>query len=150
MCQSGKPSVPNVFFYSEKCNHCKDAYDLIKKIGVDKFIFKDVEKEDNLPDMIDRVPSVLTHEMKVYADDELFKFLLEIMNIEPFMVNEMGKTLSDAYSYVDNSGVKLDHSFQFLDKDNKINTPSESDNNKIINYDSFIAQRDNDLKNINR
>nr|QOI90446.1 hypothetical protein HWQ62_00310 [Pyramimonas orientalis virus] len=135
-----------VFFYSEQCNHCKDAYDLIKKVGVDKFIFKDVEKESSLPDGIDRVPSILTKEMNVHTEDNLFRYLLELMNIEPFMVNEMGKTLSDTYSYIDDSGVKLDHSFQFLDKDVKINTPSESDNNKIINYDKFIAERDNDLK----
>jgi glutaredoxin len=149
MSQTTKPSVPNVFFYSEKCEHCKDAYALIKKIGIDKFIFKDVEKDTDLPPMIYRVPSVLTSEMKVYVDDDLFRFLLELENIEPFMVNEMGNTLSDSYSYVDNSGVKLDHSFQFLDKNVKINTPSESDNNKIINYDKFISERDNDLKNIN-
>jgi glutaredoxin len=139
-------SKPYVFFYSEKCVHCKEAYELIKKIGIDKFIFKDVEKEDELLPSIDRVPSILTNEMKVYADDDLFRFLMEMENIEPFMVNEMGSTLSDSYSYVDNSGVKLDHSFQFLDKDAKIITPSESDNNKILNYDKFIAERDNDLK----
>lgn len=135
----------NVFFYSEKCNHSKDAYELIKKVGVDKFMFKDVEKIDDLPNIIDRVPSVLTKDMKVYVEDEMFAYLNELMNIEPFMINEMGG-LSDTYSYMDNSGVKLDHNYQFLDKNNKIITQSESDNNKIINYDSFIAQRDNDLK----
>jgi hypothetical protein len=71
-----------------------------------------------------------------------------MLNIEPFMIKEM-KGLSDTYSYMDNSGINLNHMFQFLDKDNKIITPSESDNNKIINYDSFIAERDNDLKIIN-
>ena len=83
-------------------------------------------------------------------EDNLVKYLLELMNVEPFMVNEMGSSLSDKYSYMDNSGVKLDHSFQFLNKDyKKINTPSESENNKIINYDKYVAERDNDLKLIN-
>lgn len=138
----------NVFFFSEKCNYSKDAYTLIKKVGLQKFLFKDVDKIDDLPDIIDRVPCILTKEMKVYVDDELFVYLNNMLNIEPFMIKEM-KGLSDTYSYMDNSGINLNHMFQFLDKDNKIITPSESDNNKIINYDSFIAERDNDLKIIN-
>ena len=115
-------------------------------------MFKDVEKEENLPDIIDRVPTLLTQnedKINIYVEDNLVKYLLEMLNVEPFMVNEMGNSLSDKYSYMDNSGVKLDHSYQFLDKDNKINTPSESDNNKIINYDKYVAERDNDLKLIN-
>jgi len=134
--------------------YCKEAYELIKKIGIDKFLFKDVEKEENLPDVIDRVPALLTQDenknITIYVEDELVKYLLELMNVEPFMVNEMGSSLSDKYSYMDNSGVKLDHSFQFLNMDYKINTPSESENNKIINYDKYVAERDNDLKIINK
>lgn len=145
--------MTSVFFYSEKCMYCKEAYELIKKIGIDKFLFKDVEKEENLPDVIDRVPTLLTQDenknITIYVEDNLVKYLLELMNVEPFMVNEMGSSLSDTYSYMDNSGVKLDHSFQFLNKDYKINTPSESENNKIINYDKYVAERDNDLKLIN-
>ena len=148
-----KTNMNSVFFYSEKCMHCKEAYDLIKKVGIDKFLFKDVEKEDNLPEIIDRVPTLLTHDENkniiVYVEDNLVKYLLELMNVEPFMVNEMGGTLSDTYSYMDNSGVNLDHSFQFLNKDYKINTPTESENNKIINYDKYVAERDTDLKLIN-
>ena len=145
--------MTSVFFYSEKCMYCKEAYELIKKIGIDKFLFKDVEKEDNLPDVIDRVPTLLTQDenknITIYVEDNLVKYLLELMNVEPFMVNEMGSSLSDSYSYMDNSGVKLDHSFQFLNKDYKINTPTESENNKIINYDKYVSERDNDLKLIN-
>lgn len=139
----------NVFFYSEKCSHCKEAYEQIKKIGVDKFVFKDIDKENELPDIIDRVPSVLTNEMKVYIESELFQYLSEMLNIEPYVINEMGGKLSDKYSYMDNSGVKLNHVFQFLDNNEKILTPSETDANKIMNYDKFISERDNDLKIIN-
>tara|TARA_Y100000389_G_scaffold199242_1_gene237254 strand:- start:1016 stop:1459 length:444 start_codon:yes stop_codon:yes gene_type:complete len=145
--------MTSVFFYSEKCIYCKEVYEIIKKIGIDKFLFKDVEKESNLPEVIDRVPTLLTQDdnknIVIYVEDNLVKYLLELMNIEPFMANEMGNLISDKYSYMDNSGVKLDHSFQFLDKDYKINTPSESENNKIINYDKYVSERDNDLKLIN-
>jgi len=137
----------NIFFYSEKCQYCKEAYDLIKTIGLDKFIFKDIDKED-VPDIVDRVPTVLRSEnnkIMVYCEENLFKYLNEMLNIEPFMINEMGG-ISDKYSYMDNSGVNLDHAYQFLDKESTIITPTESDTNKIINYDKFIADRDNDIQ----
>lgn len=140
----------SVFFYSDKCKHCKEAYELIQQIGLEKFLFKDIDKENNLPDIIDRVPSLITYDsdnnIVVYVENELFEYLMNMLNVEPFMINEMGSTISDSYSYMDNSGVKLNHAFQFLDKDVQITTPSESDYNKIINYDKYVAERDNDLK----
>ena len=138
--------MKSVFFYSEKCVYCKEAYDLIQKIGVDKFVFVNVENESQIPDIIDRVPMIMTQDKMILKDQELFNHLLKQSNIEPFMVHEMGGSLSDRYSYVDNSSMELDHSYSYIDKEYKINTPSESDSKKIINYDQFIAERDNDLK----
>ena len=141
----------NIFFFSQRCEFCREAYSIIKQIGVDKFNLIDVDvSENNPPQSINRVPCVINNENEIYFDEELFTYLNEMLNIEPFMVNEMGSTLSDKYSYVNESGVNLDHSFQFLDKDTKINTPSEADTNKIISYDDYISQRDKDLKMIHK
>lgn len=140
----------DIFYFSEKCMYCKKAFELIKKDGNDKYFFVNVEHEENVPNTIDRVPTIVSSEnRKIYMDDELFFYLMRKINIEPFMVHEMGGTISDRYSYIDNSGVTLDHAYQFLDKDNRINTPSESDTKKILSYDQYVAQRDNDLKIIN-
>lgn len=140
----------DIFYFSEKCTYCKKAFELIKKDGNDKYFFVNVEIEESLPHNIDRVPTIISSEdKKIYVEDDLFMYLLKKINIEPFMVHEMGGAISDRYSYIDNSGVTLDHSYQFLDKDNKINTPGESDTKKILSYDQYVAQRDNDLKIIN-
>ena len=136
----------NIFYYSEKCQYCKEAYNIIKMIGLEKFLFKDIDKED-IPDIVDRVPTILRSEnnnIVVYYENKLFEYLNEMMNIEPFMINEMGG-LSDKYSYMDNSGINLDHAYQFIDKESKIITPTETDTNKIINYDKFVTERDNDI-----
>lgn len=147
--KSKEQGMNRIFYYSEECSYCKEAFEMINKIGVEKFVFKDIEQEKDIPNIIDRVPTLLTSEnnnVDIYYEEKLFKYLDDMLHIEPFMVNEMGSGLSDKYSYVDNSGLNLDHVYQFLDKETKINTPSESDNNKIINYDKFVSERDNDLK----
>ena len=73
------------------------------------------------------------------------------LDIAPFMVNEIGSKFSYKYSYMDESGTNLDHNYLFLDKEFIILTPStEADNARIIDYEKFIAQRDNDLKVITK
>ena len=142
----GQQQQPGVFFFSRRCQHSKEAYDIIQKIGVSKFVFQNIDEVDSIPALIDRVPCVLSNEKKLYTDDALFDYLNQMMNVDPFMINEMGGSLSDNYSYMDNSGGELNHAYQFLDSDFKIMTPSEGDVDKIINYDQFLAERDNDLK----
>lgn len=119
---------------------------MIQKIGVSKFVFQNIDEMESIPPLIDRVPCVLSNEKKLYTDDQLFEYLNGLLNIEPFMIKEMGGSLSDNYSYMDNSGGELNHAYQFLDDEFKIITPTEGDVDKIINYDQFLTERDNDLK----
>ena len=138
-----------IFFYSEKCMFCKEAYMMINKIGKDDFEFRNIENVVQLPEQLDRVPCILV-ENKLLFEDSLFEYLKSKIHIAPFMINEMGSTLSDKYSNMDDSGTNLDHNYLFLNKEFKINTPSESDTQRIVDYDKFLAQRDNDLKLITR
>lgn len=139
-----------IFFFSEKCIHCKEAFSLIEKIGKDKFVFRCVDVPSiPIPPQVDRVPCLATSDRKLYMEDTLFNYLKSRLqsDIQPFMIKEMGSSMSDNYSYMDESGANLDHSFQFLNQDFKINTaPNEEDNRRIVNYEQFVAERDNDLK----
>jgi hypothetical protein len=137
--------MSHIIFLSDKCKYSSEAYTLIKKIGVDKFKFVNVEEQQFLPDEIDRVPAILTAEKKLLFDQELFEFLYKMQDVDPFMINEMGQ-ISDKYSYMDNTHQVIDHNYKFLNKEERIITPSEEDNKKIVNYDEYLQQRDNDLK----
>lgn len=135
-----------LFFYSTKCMYSKDAYSLIMKIGKENFEFVNVEMNNDIPHQVDRVPCIQKGGHFMF-EDELFEYLKMRIDITPFMINEMGSKISDKYSYMDESGVNLDHNFLFLNKDFRIITPTtDSDNNRIIDYEKFLAQRDNDLK----
>lgn len=143
-------SCNKIFFFSENCQHCAEAYELIKKIGVSHFIFVNVDKDpEKIPPFIDRVPCILTKDNKCIVEQGLFLYLNEQLNIEPYMINEMGNTLSDRYSYMDDSGTTMNHVYQFIDKEQPIITPTEEDSNKIINYDQIIKERDQDLQMLN-
>jgi hypothetical protein len=142
MNQQNEPQ--DIFFFSQKCMFCKEAYDLIQKIGVNKFVFVNVDDDSNIPTFIDRVPSILSSEKKVLVDTGLFSYLNSKLSVDPFMVNEMSKT-SDGYSYLDDSQ-QLNHSYEFLNNPSKIITPTETDVKKILSYEDIMQNRDNDLK----
>ena len=137
--------MSHIIFLSEKCKYSSEAYSLIRKIGVDKFKFVNVEEQEVLPKEIDRVPAILTAEKKLLFDQELFEFLYKMQDVDPFMINEMGQ-MSDKYSYMDDTNQVIDHNYKFLNREERIITPNEEDNKKIVNYDDYLAQRDNDLK----
>lgn len=137
--------MSHIIFFSEKCKYSSEAYSLIRKIGVDKFKFVNVEEQEFLPNEIDRVPAILTAEKKLLFEQELFEFLYKMQDVDPFMINEMGQ-ISDKYSYMDNTNQVIDHNYKFLNREERIITPNEEDNKKIVNYDDYLAQRDNDLK----
>ena len=137
--------MSHIIFLSEKCKYSSEAYSLIRKIGVDKFKFVNVEEQEFLPNEIDRVPAILTVEKKLLFEQELFEFLYKMQDVDPFMINEMGQ-MSDKYSYMDNTNQVIDHNYKFLNREERIMTPNEEDNKKIVNYDDYLAQRDNDLK----
>jgi hypothetical protein len=134
----------DIFFFSQQCMFCKEAYDIIQKIGVNKFVFVNVDGDAEVPPFIDRVPSILSSEKKVFVDTGLFSYLNSKLSVDPFMVNEMAKT-SDGYSYIDDSQL-LNHSYEFLNNPSKIITPTETDIKKILSYEDIVQNRDNDLK----
>ena len=113
----------------------------------------DIKNMQKLPGFIDRVPLLLIEkDNKIIHDEELFEFVKNCeKTIEPFMVNEM-RGLSDRYSFMgDNEEHKLDHQYAFLENGDPIitrSTVSEEESSKIVNYDSFIEDRDRDINTI--
>ena len=110
----------------------------------------DVHEMSSIPKFIDRVPMLLIDDNKVIHDEELFTYIKQNeKSVEPFMINEM-QGLSDTYSFMDDT--ELDHVFSFLDKHNSLITNTggskQEENNKIINYDKYIEDRDSEIQGI--
>lgn len=144
----------DIYFYSERCDWCRKANSMIEQIGAKKFLFVNATAPAHpLPPFVDRVPMILTQDKRVMADDALFEYLSRKLDVAPFMIKEMAG-LSDSYSYISsespNGAVGVDHSYDFIAGAPKmIITPSkEEDRERILNYEQFVSERDNDLKHI--
>lgn len=142
-----------ILFISNKCEHCRELITMINNMENMKVEIQVVDIKNmngKLPDFIDRVPLMLLQdEGKVFHDEELFEFVKSNeKTIEPFMINEMNG-LSDRYSFMEDK--QLDHGYVFLDRSEQLITNNENvseEASKIINYDSYMEQRDADIKNI--
>ena len=142
-----------ILFISKKCSHCKDLLTMIENMENTKVKIQIIDIKNisgKLPDFIDRVPLLLIeNEGKIIHDEKLFEFIQSNeKTIEPFMINEM-KGLSDRYSFMEDK--QLDHGYVFLDRGEPLITNNENvseEKNKILNYDSYMEQRDADIKNI--
>jgi len=146
-----------VLFISRRCAFCAEIVETIKAMKelTVKLEVIDIKSMKPLPDFIDRVPILLIEEeKKLLHDEELFEYVKGLEKVvEPFMVNEM-KGISDTYSFMEEKK-ELDHVFSFLENGEPLITneanggsSSEEDNKKIVNYDNFIAGRDQDINAI--
>lgn len=155
-----------ILFYSNYCEHSKNIVTTILKYQLrGSFTIHCVDNNNNLPKEVDRVP-ILMHDNKWLSDEGLFAYMDHIVekisvnkNISPFMVSEMGNSMSDAYSYLEmedgDGGPTMEHSFVHLKNgehinDSKIYTPDEDAVvEKNMNYEDIISKRDNELNSIN-
>ena len=142
-----------ILFISNKCDHCRELLTIINNMKNTKVEIQVVNIKNmngKLPEFIDRVPLLLLqNEGKVIHDEELFEFVKSNeKTVEPFMINEMNG-LSDRYSFMEDK--QLDHGYVFLDRGEPLITNNENvseERSKILNYDSYMEQRDKDIKNI--
>lgn len=143
----------SILFYSKECAHSmnliKDMNNMDLSIEVQ---LVDINEIDTIPSFLDRVPTLfLKEESKILHDEELFDYISKHeKNVEPFMIKEM-KGLSDSYSFMEDE-IQLDHGYVFLDRGEPQITTNKSldkgNNNKIVEYDQFLENRDKDIRDI--
>ena len=147
-----------IVFVSAKCPYSNDILKIIERPDFKlKVKVLDIQELDSIPSFVDRVPMVLTHDEKVYHDENLFEFIKaqieEDDSIEPFMTNEM-KGMSDYYSFTgEEEEKKLDHVYSFVDKDEELITRGKSGGDReecdrIVNYDKYVEQRASEMQGI--
>lgn len=153
MASASETDKKDILFTSARCKWCAEALDIARRIGAGGFLVVDVDQPNVVtPPFLDRVPMLLTASSRVYADDELFRLLRSRVPVDPFMVNEM-HGLSDAYSYLGDEGggdaVGIRHAYNFLGgQEEPLVSAQDSSHDRIVNYEKFVQERDNDLNSI--
>jgi len=124
------------------------------------FVIHCIDNAQNLPKEIDRVP-MLMHENKLLSDEGLFAYIEGIANnstikknVSPFLVGEMGNSISDQYSYLEeNDSGNITHNFVHLKDGEQLNnepiyTPEDDSVNssdKNYSYDDLLNRREHEL-----
>lgn len=178
-----------VLYYSKYCEICKKLIYNLGKTNIQKEIhFLNVDKriEENnktfillengqkilLPPNVNRVPALLLlNNNKILFGKDVENYFVPLVKNEKktalkshgeplaFSLYEMGTTMSDNYSYLDqnfddlsakgNGGMRQMHSFVGLNNSEKINTPPEDyqpDKIGEVDLSKLQEQRQKDLK----
>ena len=152
-----KPMSSKTLFVSKYCEHCGSLLENLKR---NPTIYQDIQIVNidsiTVPTFLDRVPSLLIDNNKLLTDENLFTYFDEIIekvskSIEPFMIKEMGSSMSDNYSYLNDN--TLNHSFAFIKSSSNVNDkiykPKENDDiDKKVNFERYLSERENDIQEL--
>jgi thiol-disulfide isomerase/thioredoxin len=150
-----------VLFLAKSCEYCKELLSIVEGTG-DIIMKLDVvyveDMRSNLPKFVDRVPLLLLQEEGILLHDEqLFDYIKSKENVLGFVSGEMGGSLSDTYSFMEDEissklPKTLDHHFSFLENGEPKITDVEKENSaeskKIVSYDAYLEDRDRDMAQI--
>lgn len=148
----------DVLFYSNFCDYSKEVINLIIKKNIKQYfvhICVDSSKY-KLPEFIDRVPIIYTHNGEVLYDETIVKYIESVSpnneDILPFSLHQ-STNYSDMFSYLDDSVDISNKGYTMLGFEQKImavpddngsdNTKSKFDTNIL---DKYMQERDNDIQ----
>jgi hypothetical protein len=151
-------SNKDLLFYSNYCEFCKDVIGTITKHNLrESFVLVCVDnKKYNLPNFIDRVPSILKTSGEVYMEEQLYEYLdkkysesNKLDEISP-MTSEYGNSLySTNYSSISGEDTTLENkNYLSLGReqhmihvnDEKI-TSSKKSNDSSIAFEKMMQNR---------
>lgn len=152
----------NVLFYSNYCQHSKDVLGIITKKNLkDYFVYVCVDNTSlKLPTFVDRVPMICTSKKQIYMDESLIEFVNSLGDLTTSI--EAGgdiyntNSISDQYSFIDETDSSINKNYVYIGQDVSINVPPDSDvSNTSVKLDksmldNLISQRDMDLQMINK
>lgn len=167
----------HVLFYSKKCQHCKELYDLMTKMNIwNDFVPICVEEVKPIPRSVKSVPTIIvpTHKNPLEGE-EVFMWIksygttLKNVNnqesqprhqqqnqqpkqqddeLQAFYGSELSNSLSDKFSYIgDMEGKPLQHQYEFIDNTYNCNTNEIMSTSSIENQNSRTNQKQNEMDN---
>jgi len=147
-----------LLFFSLYCEHSKGLLSYIARKGMNKmFMFVNVDKHRPIPPFIDRVPFIILPDKSTLSGENLFGYVEKVAqsvnneNINAYFDNEMGSSMSDSYSYLDDSasGV-VERSFSMITNNFAIPTPKEDEfrSSNSTEMDKLKLERELDVKQL--
>jgi len=150
----------NIVFYSNYCNYSKELVNKLSKTKLhDSLIYICVDdKNISLPNFVNVVPTIYLYENKqILTEDDINNWVNQNLQTDDdnedviaYHGNSIGLSgFSTNFSFLEGDNDSMIAKYSFLDSSSKIETPKEfndSKTNSKKNLESFMAQRENDIK----
>lgn len=148
-------------FYSEYCEYCIDVLEIIKKFNITHLNIICVDNETKLPQVVDRVPLIITSQNKIIVDDDVISYLTQIYNASLDSISALVDDQSSSFSFIDEDDEKkeeVNRGFNFISNESlavtdnvdiKSLTNIETQGKGKLDQrmiDNFTRERDNDYK----
>lgn len=153
-------------FYSEYCEYCIEVLEIIKKFKLDYIKLVCVDREEKLPQVVDRVPLVITSQNKIIVDDEVISYLTELHRKSLDSISALVDDQSSSFSFIDEDEEKkevVNRGFNFIGDSSSDNCENNKDIKSMTNIetqkkgkidqseiDKYTKERDNDCTQIKR
>jgi len=153
-------------FYSEYCEYCIEVLEIIKKFKLDYIKLVCVDREEKLPQVVDRVPLVITSQNKIIVDDEVISYLTELHRKSLDSISALVDDQSSSFSFIDEDEEKkevVNRGFNFIGDSSSDNCENNKDLESMTNIetqkkgkidqseiDKYTKERDNDCTQMKR
>jgi len=153
-------------FYSEYCEYCIEVLEIIKKFKLDYIKLVCVDREEKLPQVVDRVPLVITSQNKIIVDDEVISYLTELHRKSLDSISALVDDQSSSFSFIDEDEEKkevVNRGFNFIGDSSSDNCENNKDLESMTNIetqkkgkidqseiDRYTKERDNDCTQMKR
>jgi hypothetical protein len=126
-------------FYSEYCEYCIDVLEMIKKFNLTYINLICVDNETKLPQVVDRVPLIITPQNKTIVDDDVISYLTKLYNASLDSISALVDDQSSAFSFIDEDEEKKEvvkRGFNFIAETNDDYSASNSDIQSVTNIET--------------
>lgn len=147
-----------ILFYSSKCAYCKKVMSRISSNNLRSiFLQIPVDSKYNIPNFIDRVPTIyLPSSNEILIDENVSKFVDKMISdngTETLLtMSDVTKGITNSFSFIDESneiGSSMFNAISDIDEHAPLMNQVNDDNDKgkfdESQYDAYISNRDNDV-----
>lgn len=136
----------NFLFYSNYCDYCIDVLNVLKNLNMENNInIVCIDNQGKLPQVVDRVPMIITSNNKVIADDDVVTFITEMYNGTLESVAALMHDTSSAFSFIDEdeelNEIQMRH-FEFIQDENiEVGRQTQEDLKSISNVETQTTRK---------
>lgn len=162
VCKMNNPTAQNFLFFSEYCEYSHEVLGLIRQQNLSQtFNFVCVDNQRSLPQIVDRVPLIITNQNQVLVDDQIVSYLSNLYNASLDSIGALQSVSDSAFSFIEDEitndsfavrnfnyidDIDMNSNRRHVDVNSYINIDTQSEKNKNYDkqYQDYMKMREED------